>query len=50
MKTLKFRLIVRVLLLTATLMLLAFLVFMKDFLFVAIAVALLAVYQVCSLI
>jgi signal transduction histidine kinase len=50
MKTLKFRLVVRVLLLAATLTLLAFLVYQKDFLFVAIAVALLATYQVYSLI
>jgi two-component system, NtrC family, nitrogen regulation sensor histidine kinase NtrY len=50
MKTLKFRLVVRVLLLAATLTLLAFLVYKKDFLFVAIAVALLATYQVYALI
>ena len=50
MKTLRFRLVVRVLLLTATLMLLAFLIYKKDFFFVATACALLAAYQVCSLI
>jgi len=50
MKTLRFRVVVRVLLLTATLMLLAFLIYKKDFFFVATAAALLAAYQVCSLI
>ena len=50
MKTLRFRLVVRVLLLTATLMLLAFLIYKKDFFFVATAAALLAAYQVYSLI
>ncbi len=50
MKTLKFRLVFQVLLLAATLTLLAFLVDKKDFVFVAIALALLAVYQVCALI
>ena len=50
MKTLRFRLVVRVLLLTATLMLLAFLISKKDFFFVATAAALLAAYQVYSLI
>ena len=50
MKTLRFRLVVRVLLLTATLMLLAFLIYKKDFFFVATAAALMAGYQVYSLI
>jgi two-component system nitrogen regulation sensor histidine kinase NtrY len=50
MKTLRFRLVVRVLLLTATLMLLAFFIYKKDFFFVATAAALLAAYQVYSLI
>ena len=50
MKTLRFRLVVRVLLLTATLMLLAFLFYRKDFFFVATAAALMAGYQVYSLI
>jgi nitrogen fixation/metabolism regulation signal transduction histidine kinase len=50
MKNFTFRLVVRVLLLAATLTLLAFLVYKNDFLFVAIALALLAVFQVCSLI
>jgi two-component system, NtrC family, nitrogen regulation sensor histidine kinase NtrY len=49
-KTLKFRLVVRVLLLACTLTLFAFLVCKSDFLFVAIAVALLAAYQIRSLI
>src|SRR5512141_1267057 len=50
MKTLRFRLVTRVVLLTATLMLLAFLVYKRDFFFVATAAALMAAYQVCSLI
>lgn len=50
MKTFKFRLVTRILLLVATLILLAFLVREEDLLFVAITVTLLAVYQVCSLI
>jgi two-component system, NtrC family, nitrogen regulation sensor histidine kinase NtrY len=50
MKTLRFRLIARTLLLAATLMLLAFLITRKDFLFGEIAIALLAAYQVYSLI
>jgi two-component system, NtrC family, nitrogen regulation sensor histidine kinase NtrY len=50
MKTLRFRLVVRVLLLTATLMLFASLIYKKDFFFVATAAALLAAYQVYSLI
>lgn len=50
MKTLRFRLVVRVLLLTATLVLLAFLIYRKEFFFVATAAALMAAYQVSSLI
>ena len=50
MKTLRFRLVVRALLLAATLTLFAFLVCQKDFLFVAIAAGLLAACQVGSLI
>jgi two-component system, NtrC family, nitrogen regulation sensor histidine kinase NtrY len=49
-KTFKFKITVRVLLLTATLILLAFLIFKMDFLFVPLAVALMGVYQVFSLI
>ena len=48
--TFKSLFIARVLLLTATLILLAFLVFKMDFIFVPLAVTLLAVYQVFSLI
>jgi len=49
-KTFKSQLIARVLLLTATLILLALLVFKMDFIFVPFAVSLLGVYQVFSLI
>ena len=49
-KTFKFKITVRVLLLTATLILLAFLIFKMDFIFVPFAVTLLAVYQVFSLV
>jgi len=49
-KTFKFKITVRVLLLTVTLILLAFLIFKMDFIFVPLAVALLAVYQIFSLI
>jgi two-component system, NtrC family, nitrogen regulation sensor histidine kinase NtrY len=49
-KTFKSLLTTRVLLLSATLILFAFLIFKMDFIFVPLAVALLAVYQVFSLI
>ena len=49
-KTFKFRLTIRVLLLTATLILLAFLIFKMDFIFVTVAFALLIIYQLFSLI
>lgn len=49
-ETFKFRLIARVVLLTATLILLAFLIFKMDFIFVPFAVVLLATYQIFSLI
>jgi two-component system, NtrC family, nitrogen regulation sensor histidine kinase NtrY len=47
--TFKFRLTIRVLLLTATFILLAFFIFKMDFIFVPFAVALLGAYQVFSL-
>ena len=50
LKTFKFKITFRVLLLTATLVLLAFLIFKMDFIFAPLAVALLAAYQVFSLI
>ena len=50
MKTLKFRLIVRVMLLAATATLLAFLIVHREFLFVTIAVGFLVGYEVYSLI
>jgi two-component system nitrogen regulation sensor histidine kinase NtrY len=49
-KTFRFRLIVRVLLLAATLILLASIIPQKEFLFLTLAVALLCVYQIYSLI
>jgi two-component system, NtrC family, nitrogen regulation sensor histidine kinase NtrY len=49
-KTFKFHLIIRVLLLSATLILLAFLVFKMNFIFVPFAITLLAIYQIFSLI
>jgi two-component system nitrogen regulation sensor histidine kinase NtrY len=49
-KTFEFRFIIRVLLLAATLVLLAFLIISREFLFVTIAVALLGAYQVYSII
>jgi two-component system, NtrC family, nitrogen regulation sensor histidine kinase NtrY len=50
LKTFKFCLISRVLILTATLILLSFLIFKMDFIFVPFAVALLGAYQIFSLI
>jgi len=50
MKTFRFRLVARVLLLAATLVLLAYLIWEREFLFVSAAVALLAAYQVYALI
>jgi two-component system nitrogen regulation sensor histidine kinase NtrY len=49
-KTFKFRITIRVLFLAATWLLLAFLIFEKDFIFVTVAVAVLGTYQVFSLI
>lgn len=49
-KTFKSILIFRVLLLTATLILLAFIVFRMDFIFVPLALSLLGIYQVISLV
>lgn len=49
-KSFKFRIIFRSLLLTATILLLAFLVFKMDFIFVKITVAILVVFQVAGLI
>jgi len=49
-KTFKFKITSRVLILTTTLILLAFLIFKMDFIFVPLAVALLGVYQIFSLI
>ncbi|MBN1625236.1 MAG: ATP-binding protein, partial [Deltaproteobacteria bacterium] len=50
LKTFRFKMTVRVLLLTVTLILLAFLIFKMDFIFVPLAFAILAVFQVLSLI
>jgi len=49
-KTFKFKITIRVLFLAATWLLLAFLIFEKDFIFVTVAVAVLGTYQVFSLI
>lgn len=49
-KTFKFKIMLRALILTATLILFAFLIFKMDFIFVPLAVALLGAYQVFSLI
>jgi two-component system, NtrC family, nitrogen regulation sensor histidine kinase NtrY len=49
-KTFEFRLIIRILLLTATLMLFGFLVFRRELIFVALAIAMLGGYQTYSLI
>ena len=50
MKTFKFKIIIRILLLSATLISLAFCIFKTDFIFVTVAVAVLSAYQVFSLI
>jgi len=49
-KTFKFKITIRVLILTATLILLAFLIFRMHFIFAAVAIALLAIYQIFALI
>jgi two-component system, NtrC family, nitrogen regulation sensor histidine kinase NtrY len=49
-KSFKFRLVIRVLLLAATMLLLAFLILSRDFLFLTAVVVLLCVYQIYSLI
>lgn len=49
-KTFKFKITIRVLFLAATWLLLAFLIFEKDFIFVTVAVAVIGTYQVFSLI
>ncbi|MBN1907665.1 MAG: ATP-binding protein [Deltaproteobacteria bacterium] len=49
-KSFKFKIIIRTLLLTATILLLAYLIFKMDFIFVTITVGLLAVAQVFSII
>jgi two-component system, NtrC family, nitrogen regulation sensor histidine kinase NtrY len=49
-RTFEFRLIIRVLILAATIVLFAFLIFKREFIFAAAAVALLGVYQIYSLI
>ena len=50
MRTFKSQLVLRVLFLTGTLVLLAYLIFKMDFIFVPLAVAFLGIYQVFSLI